>query len=284
MKSLSGILAFGGGIGSGLHAYLHGDRSRRPGTEQLSALFNLGVVLFDRLCDDIDDGVDLIAASFDERRISALCTDTQEAASFLASAEAYRRSDIRIVLKVIGLLFSELARSSSRNRAESHWTRFKELLQDAHRAEIESANSARNDDRSFDAAIRKARVPFECMVTIVGLADDSVNAIGREASAMGQNLGLFFGLLDDLVDLGDDVRRGTSNTILNEAVRTGQIERCPRDVTARWLLQAPLIEDAARRCCDLLSRILQCLGDDGCQVDSRPSFRESVLAFSGGWL
>lgn len=261
------IVAFGYEMGLALHSFEYADESDREGVARMCALFNLGVSLFDRVCDRPSDGdrsgYYALAGVFDEQVLRRLLTE-DGASTYLEEASA-NTSDrkLRALLALILAFFSRVRRfASGRRAAAAAWPKLAELLIQAYRAEMVTV-SGEGRDGLLEAAQRKSVLPFQIMLAIAHLSGD----VGRPSAAqtLACHAGTFFALVDDLSDLAEDYRTGQANTLLLSA----------------GLGEA--LDEGVRGIADHLRAALK-LAEGSSPAMDRARFRDVMLGYAQCWL
>ena len=293
-RDLPRILAFGYDVGACFHAFLGGDPAGGPAAASTCALFNAGIVLFDRVCDDVAGGVAELSRAFDGATMERLADDPRGAPALLAAARAHPSPEIRILLKVVSAFYTRARDAAARPLAAGDtgaFRRLNELLLQAYGAQIRAAGAppasggleAVEAVGAVETAARaKSILPFEVMLQVAALGDAAPDPPAA-ARALARDVGTVFWLADDLVDLCKDLRTHSANALLCEARRTYAITARSPDGDAhllRRLLEGPLLDQAVERLGSSLASVARALD----AAPSTPRFRDLLAAYVGVWI
>lgn len=250
------VALFGERIGCGLHAQRRADPGRAAAVGRMCALFNTGIVLFDRLCDNVPGGPAAIGQSLDAALIRRLGDDPAALVPLRAAAAAAGMR-LRILLRVVDSFYSQGWELAATPAGRAAWPQLGEYLALAYDAELSSVTAQSGDTDRIGRA--KSTLPFTIMLQISRL-HSPMTADEQDAEDLADALGTMFWLLDDLADVGRDLRDGGVNAVLDEA-RSGPDDGAVDRVAAR-------LEAAA-------SRVAQSAG--------RGALWEVVCAYAVGW-
>jgi hypothetical protein len=197
--------AFGYDLGGILHAACGTGYGRRREVAELCGIFNVGIVVFDRLSDRDPVGLARALAATDVR---GLRTELPEAES----------PELRALLAIVRSFFSGVRRLSS------DWSRLATLLEDTYRAQLRSAGPLADGEAAAIAAT-KSRAPFEIMLEVARHCDPDVGRVDTsEAATLTARVAEVFALADDLADLEEDQATGSLNSILASSGREPGID------------------------------------------------------------
>jgi hypothetical protein len=288
------ILSFGFDIGAGFHELLAPGGPGRVPVARLGALYNLGISLFDRAGDgyrsDGQAGAGVFATVFDERALSALMDDPARHISLAAAADKVSDAELRILLKVICLFFSQLHGSAATSypampySAASHpaateWEKLRGLLLNAYRSQLQTIAP----DLTFPApppgmAGSKSSLPFFILSQLTRLRENITPENAQRFDQIEEAIAAVFWEIDDLVDLAADIKSGDVNSIV-----TSPRGNAAGDV-ARHFLQGPEIAIAVDRFCVHVTGLLDLLMTLPVRRDGGIAFHELILAYVRGWV
>jgi hypothetical protein len=275
------ILAFGGEIGAGLHELLFTDKTRREAVSRTCALFNLGISLFDRVCDGPREGFAGLQAVFDEQVLHRLASGDGTDNSLRRAASVAPDPSIRTLLILILGFFTEMQQLDGSPAARR---RINEALIEAYRAEMatmtKSADGIGLAERT-NAARRKSTLPFIVMLAVARQCGDQTTGDVAQAEGLVECLGAVFSLTDDLVDLARDYRSGDANTILLGAgARRPSASRLGQYHKALCERQIPLAVDGIVTNLAAAAEITELSAAAG---DVR-HFRDVLVGYTQSWL
>ena len=274
------ILWFGRSIGAGLHAHLGGSASRRRAVGDSCATFNVGIVMFDRICDRRDALAERLRRALDSSAIGALAIDPPQAVAALAAVGAASQLELRIVLKLVCAFYCSMWRTTERTGDHEGWRSLNALLAEAYQAELDSIGPS--GKRRCAAAQRKSTLPFAILLQAAALGEPGVSderlAVSRELS---DSIAELFWLLDDLNDLGQDLRSGDVNSILCDLEREHGI-RPTEAQTLHDLLDGGFIERAGHRLEAALATTVTLIRSSLTASPELASFLDVVTGFACG--
>jgi hypothetical protein len=235
-RRLGRIIAFGYDIGSIVHDSLGCGFGRRTEVAEISALFNLGIVLIDRLFDaSAAVAVSTVITPDLLRQMPiALPGGTQLDAELRRTNGSGRA----IVLTVVQAFFRRVRAMLPPDAPAPH--HLGDLLVSAYEAELRTARPWPSRATARAIAERKAKAPFEIVFEVARLSEPAAptSSIDR-ALAITKELATTFALVDDLADLERDQRAGDMNAIIIDGngeidwkYVTEAVERLGRSVTA----------------------------------------------------
>ena len=201
-----------------------GDSATVSRGAEATALFQLAASLLDWIGDERGGG-DEVARLLPAGALAPLVTDAR--ARDALRDRAHRASAIgHAFVTTLAALLDRIA------LAPGDPSRLARLLGAAYDAELASfATGAASPEGRVAMARRKAELPtLVCgALARMGMHDDDGATVERAADAIAP----FFGVLDDLADLADDLRRGQLNAIAAQEVTSGSdVERALREVLA----------------------------------------------------
>jgi hypothetical protein len=237
------VLAFGHELGAALCDVVAADAGTGGAVAERCAMFNLGVSLFDVVCDSCPDLQPRLVAAFDERMLAELTQGLRPVRDFVRTADDEATPELRVLLKIIAAFFDlGPVHTDDPERLPS-------LLRRAYRAELAASHSeAWKQLGAFEIAQIKSMLPFAVIAEIVrgaaGLGEDASRLLTRLADDVGR----VFWLTDDLVDAVPDFCGGAVNALLldhsdgasadqgeplRRALDLGRLEAAAEEVGAR---------------------------------------------------
>lgn len=270
-SSLPNKLSFGFDLGAGMYGGPT-DRRRAGGC----ALFNLGITMFDSLCDRTAEGRQQLSRFVHPDSLRELCMDSKASGRLRSQAEGIKNFELRCVLKIVAGFFSEMhdLAAPAGPIAESQ---LEDLILRACKAQMISSNwRAETSTAEVIAAVReKSTLPFQVMFRIACSGAEGQPPSDKIACSTGD----IFGLLDDLVDLPKDLQRGCANRFLFELEQDRKCEDPDASTygTALALLNKGYIGDGTRRLSGFMQDTL-----DG--LDKSSGLGPSILFYARSWL
>lgn len=208
-------LALGYELGVGLHALTHDDDAAAALAGTRCAVFNLGVTLFDVVCDHLPDLVAGLCAVVDEARLRDLVEDPAAAERLAHDAAGLDQPELRLVAGVIAAFFTRAMAEDERPVASP--PELHELITRAYRAQMQSVSGADMSRREARLAAReKSTLPF-AVIGAIAAGCDAAAASSVPARPLVEDIGVAFWLADDLCDAVVDFRRGALNALLVDA-------------------------------------------------------------------
>ena len=269
--SLPNKLSFGFDLGSGMS---DGPANRRSASG--CALFNLGITMFDSLCDRTPGGRQQLSGFVHPDSLRGLCMDSKAIERLRSQAEAVKYFELRCVLKIVAGFFSDM-RDLAEPAGHVAGSQLENLILRAYRAQMISSNwRAETSTAEVVEAVReKSTLPFQVMFRIVCLGTDAQPPSDKIACSMGD----IFGLLDDLVDLPKDLQRGCANRFLFEIADDRRCEDPSASTyeTVLALLNKGYVGDGARRLSGFMQDMLSGL-------DKSSGLGPSMLFYARSWL
>jgi hypothetical protein len=244
--------AFGYDVGGMLHAAGGAGFGKRREICELTALFNVGIVVFDRACDTHPDLISTVVGEAAVRKLSA---------DRLGEAP----DEVRSLSRIVEAFFVRARRLLAGD--EASLDKLGALLAETYRAQLASLDAGTLDSADAAAvALGKSQAPFFVMLELV--RSDPVFA-GRplpRAEGLARDLGATFALVDDLVDIERDLERAQLNAI----AAAGPVNR-------------GAIDDAIARLAAVVAGVVETLELCGPAAGAR-RFRELLLAYVWSWL
>jgi hypothetical protein len=279
------IAAAGYDLGFGIHAFAYHHYGHRQAVARLCSLLNVGISLFDQVC---DSGLAAtLLPFFSEDTLRALMNEPERANKADFGAGALPR--IQLLLSVIRTFFAELHSSSTARRPSEDWDELCQMLVDAYQAEIASvARGAHSvEARELICQVeRKSVLPFELMLAIARICESGSGDIEETAGrSLSRHIGKVFALSDDLYDLGRDIQSGDANAILLEAgvgtAPEGQGD-FDRSIVER-LLNEGHVDRAVHALCSSLEAAIALIDETDDASDEVYRLRERVLCYVRSW-
>ena len=268
--SLPSKLSFGFDLGSGMSG---GPANQRRASS--CALFNLGITMFDSLCDRAPEGRQQLSKFVHPDSLRGLCMDAKAIERLKTQAKAIKNFELRCVLKIVAGFFSDI-RELAEPAVQLVGSPLEDLILRAYRAQMICSNwrEGISTPEVVEAVRQKSTLPFQVMFRIGCLRDDVPPSSDKIASSIGD----IFGLLDDLVDLPKDLQRGCANRFLFE-IENDRCEGLSASTyeTALALLTKGYISDGARRLSGSMQDALN-------GFDTSSGLRLSVLVYARSWL
>jgi len=277
------ILWFGYSMGTGLHAHLGAAVARRGKVAILCALFNFGIVIFDRICDNARGGVGRLSECFDATTIQGLADNPAAGLPALQAAAATGTPETRILLKLVCAFYATAWQTAEESGDSQGWKRLNEMLMRAYYAELTSVMTPSSQD--LGSAEAKSTLPFQIMLQIALLGDSAIPSGARASSyALTKDIGMVFLLIDDLTDLRRDLQSKDANSLLCDARRHQNVREPPdEDALLVHILAGPYIDNAAEHLQTSLVRIIRTLRDSVGEGVALENFLEVILTYVIGW-
>jgi hypothetical protein len=274
------VMAFGFALCNGLASPFRPDSERGEKAAALSALFNLGVSLFDILIDQAPEMMETFAVYFNESTLRSLGEDRSHTGAIHSLASRVNNDEIRILLKVIGAVLEGLHELSKGPLSDSR--DLLAQLEGAYFAEMASSK-ARHDATADVCRISKVKsaMPFKVMGQIAqfGVRRDRVSSAA--IFQLAEDIGEIFWLTDDLIDIVDDLRSCSVNAILAEQGLTPAACQNPKCVY-RGVMQLLSGSQIETRAADVRFRVGALVGQLN---DSEASlFKDCTLSYVRCWI
>jgi hypothetical protein len=249
-RRLPFVLAFGFELGQGLNALASHRRSERTEeTGAVSAVFNLGVSIFDLLADTDPEGFDELSERFDASRLRGLRDASIDPGAIIPDDSAGLAPEVRILLKLIAAFFAALHALGPADDPGLRAIRdrvFASLLA-AHAAELQSTGGAVTEDL-VAVSEAKSTLPFAIIGDIARLGASGDEAGSEAVRSLVDHVRTVFWLTDDLADIVLDLQTGALNSLLARYGGVAHHQHDPaRDypVLARLLASREIEETAA---------------------------------------
>jgi hypothetical protein len=272
--SLPIAFAFGHEITSAFHRAQGGvDASVEP-CARVGSLFNVFCSLFDHLHDSNRPGAESLSMVVDANLLAELTVSPGTWERTHGRLGEVADSEARIVLKLLTSFYAAAAVAASAS-GKGNLASFGAAVQRAYESELASlVRSSVNDPGS---GLERGIGPFMVLSAAAALGAPEQEAGLTEGIAV--ELGTAVTLLDDLVDLISDLKRGAANTLLFEA-RAAAGGR--GSDLAEILVETEIIASTALTLCDHLVRVIDSLNSFD-PLPSGCSFRDSLLMFVRDW-
>ena len=265
------ILSFGFDIGSGMSS-----GPTREASASLCALFNLGITMFDMLCDREAAGRQQLANFVHPDALHVISSEKKAALKFAEEAATVEDFELRCVLKIVAAFFLEmhdLAESTGHPLGPT----LDDLILRAYRAQTICSDWKGKYSPSVlvEAAEQKSSIPFHVMFRIANLGKTA----DQVSFELPSSLGLVFGLTDDLVDLAKDLRLGYANRFLFEMELNEREKQADSSDYGRALalLKNSYVSDAAKRISLAMRTVLAGL-------DRSSGLGLSILVWARSWV
>lgn len=270
-------LAFGYTLGSEL--MLLPNDGRGQGRSLLCSFFNLGISVFDLVCDSDDELVAELGRAFDGASLTQLSADPKTATDVLRRrASGTASMEIRFLLALIAIFFEEARQTDTVSPQLSL------LLDQAYRAEMDSlaAQQATLEERETAARL-SSQLPFAIMAEIATIGSNDEN--GELITQLAGEFGGAFAVADDLIDLVPDMRAGALNTLLlSVGVLPGEKE-FERDYQAAiQLLDQDLLDQAADRVRAKMEDAIALLSDERLDPQAAERLRTALVCYLRSWM
>jgi hypothetical protein len=279
------VLAFGFETGAALYSLQNqGGRNRRE-VGNMCAIFNLGISIFDLICDNFPAEALELTQWFDHRP----STSSRPRGGLVALSPNLRDSqalEVRLLAKLVAWFFEQLdSHAGTSNQAV--FKRVKRHLLEAYRAEMNSFHFPRGPrNRPLKISRIKSTLPFVIIAELSSLfVLQPRNAVMLLVRNLTKHLATGFWLTDDLVDIIDDSRTGALNSAIvclehNLAWRKSN----KRKSVVRRLLETDHIEELAARIAEHNARVSRILNSS--LLPRRPAqrLRRVVLSYTRDWL
>lgn len=288
---LSSVLSFGYDLGTSLAALLCCPASSAELSGRLCALFNVGITLFDRVCDDTEEGAALARDLIEEEGLRRLIREAGTAdfphgaaLPYGAGAENHGRL-LQALATAVGGFFLSLHDSAVPPAESPEWRDLEAALIASYHAELSTAGRGLAADSPCDlmaAAATKSVAPFTVMGCVARICFPVSGDEISELQAAAHHLGRVFSLVDDIVDLVSDLRAGQVNTLLLRVVIDRGDRGC-RDMSAGAiaveLLDSDVIGDAVGELCDEMDTLTAYS-----RSYARPDLYSTALSHAQMWV
>jgi hypothetical protein len=182
------------------------DVGMRRSVADLSALFNLGIVLVDQIGDD-PAGRAALAPIFAYGRLECV---PRRAGRLTGDPPSSVAPELRVLTDIVGAFFEGVDRlDASRTRPEAR-ARLLRVLADSYAGQFAVADGA----RTLSHLRAKSVLPFGVTPALAALAAPEPE---YDLPAIGEAVGEVFWRVDDLLDLGRDHAVGDGNVLLDRA-------------------------------------------------------------------
>jgi hypothetical protein len=270
------LIGFGYELGAGLHAWLGCQARTRNIATELGAAFNLGIVLFDLVCDELPDGAGFLATVFDAARLRELFTDRDAGRQLLASPVLARSPELRILFKIVVRFFDTL-------RAHAPSSSSPELSKAMELAFHAQLSTLRPGACSLAEIEQKSALPFVIIARAVRAccAPEGPTDVWGRADELVGTMGRVFWLIDDLADLCVDLSTGAVNGV---AMRAATGNDWSVASVARRLLSSSLLAEVAREFRRELQRLVDNVASRQVRTNLNWTFDEFLLVRVRRWI
>jgi hypothetical protein len=281
-------LSFGYEMSFGFHSFLTGREPLSQKAAILGAIFNLGIILFDHVCDNLTEGVRNPADFFDEKLLGRLDSSPHAHAELAKTAQCVVDPEVRSFLQTVSVFFARLECSARVPRDSEVRRTLNRLLVRAYRAQIRCSDVRRGGGQKSAfllSAKEKSTLPFSVILQLIRVCDENARGVrDRSANRLVRQIARVFWLIDDLADLERDFRRGHANVIL---LRAGASRMSSSEATGGKtgpLALEDFIEEAIDQVCVDLAAAASSLRDANVKSSSGHAFDEVLLAYVRKWV
>jgi len=220
-RRLPFVLAFGFDLGQGFCEISAADNYACQRAAELSALFNLGVSLFDLTYDEFPLQFDELGEVFDADMLTCLGADSMAARQAREQWQMLANEDIRVLLTIVAGFFERLHElrytTHSQEDTDEVWSDLVASIHRAYAAELRSSTALTEPNREdvLEVARLKSTLPFQVISHVAVLAGNPVTPhLKKKVGQISDHIGHVFWLTDDLVDIVPDFQDGALNTFL----------------------------------------------------------------------
>jgi hypothetical protein len=271
------VLAFGHELGSVLHAIIGGQPAARYAVAERCAVFNLGVSLFDVVCDACPDLRPRLIEAFDEHLLAGLASGTLGAGDLARTADAEPSVELRVLLKVIAAFF-DLARPTA-----ADLTPLEDLLRRAYRAELAASQpDAATRPDALETARSKSMLPFAVIAEVVRGGECLDDDAGALLCRLADDVSRVFWLTDDLVDAVPDFRSSTLNALLLDGAATASDG--DDGAPLRRALDHGVLEATAREIGARLADAVGAVAESPSDPESAARLHAALTCYTRDWL
>ena len=255
-------LSFGYEIGTHICNLFNKKAKNNIQVAQLSALFNLGISVFDLIIDHYPNISSVLNSVFNERVLKRLIFESsQEQKKMKSAIQQLNGNEIKILLKLIAGFFKNLNDSFSDGRQDEIKNILLPELIKAYKAELISNNLTKLSlDLHSNISRRKSTLPFIVISKLIIIANNDININNLKVyNKFIKNFAESFWILDDILDIVKDIRTGALNSVLVKAQLDLNLS-CDnneetRNVLISQVLKENYIEEAS---IEFLKRVLIC--------------------------
>jgi hypothetical protein len=282
-SSWSRRLAFGYELSFGFHGFLAGKEPSQSDSAVMGAIFNLGIALFDHVCDNLSEGPRDLACFFDENMLLRLSTTPGAHIDLATDAQRIPDAEIRLLLLTVSAFFMRLENLSRVTRDAEKWQTLNRLLLHAYRAQISCSRTPLGGSSlkyAQRAIMEKSILPFAVILQLIRVCSKEKIEPARERSAdrLARQVATVFWLIDDLVDFRDDFRNGHANALLSVMPPCATAQRAGLPVSKR--IAMPVID----RICMNLSAAVRTCSSAKVRSTSGHGFDAAILAYARKWV
>ena len=221
-ESLPNICVFGYSIGKYIHLIRNGSQIKAESVALASAIFNMGIALFDYIIDETSSKDQLLAVVNNDFLDRLMDIESEGSSKSTFSQENGWPTEQLLALLISGFGIACKALYGE-NKNSTAWNMLKRVLLDLYHAEKETA-SIRFDHNSsvqhwYEVFKRKSVVPFEVISIISWLAEEFKSDFQREKmQQICQKIGNIIWIADDLSDISKDSNAGIPGYVTIKAM------------------------------------------------------------------
>ncbi|MGW1952200.1 hypothetical protein ACWCPI_05450 [Streptomyces sp. NPDC001920] len=224
---------------------VRGDRlSEEAG--KASALFNLGVSLFDLTHDGFPDLATRLGELLTPESVAGAAAGAADV-SLAESRRAEESPEVTLLLAIVTDFFRRVSLLEARKNRRSELV---EAVVTAHSVELESARCPASSSAAKSLSVESSKAPFRVLGCLAALDLDDADA--KLIRDICDRLGALFAIVDDLSDLVVDIQDGALNSLLLSAAST---ERCTDRDIIEGLLDSGGIQRAAAEAASILREL-----------------------------
>jgi len=277
-------LAFGHELGAGFYTLVSEDQERKHQIAQTTALFNLGISLFDFFLDSSEEEVkDEFKSIFNSQALHDIQSNKNAAPTFYTRCDAIEQNEIRILLKVIACFYQSLYSTIQESGNRHIIKKINKLLLKAYQAEI---NSQLQQDINEDADLRlvsksKSTLPFQIIKNIAVAQMKVDKNIEQSVERLSYTIGEIFWLLDDLADVVSDYQTNQLNSLFcNQKSESYMMD----EGSITQILAADDLPRLINHLCSKIQRAEHSISASGTDIESNLRFRQILLFYVRDWL
>lgn len=231
-RRLPFILAFGHEYARCLELISGGSDDGGSEIRDLSALFNLGIVLVDNLSDEPSRFGEL-SEVMDATRLRLLLSGSESEGKSDTGAK-FSTPELQLLDQIVSTFF-RIARSiHQRSNYEYVWTDLSKTIQASYHAQVQSSRGQHTEAVSREKSVS----PFLVAPLLVEMIR---GPSAKYLMSLGSYVGHVFWLVDDLVDVARDYHSGQTNSVL---LRAGVQNTPGQDNGLALILEESYIETA----------------------------------------
>ena len=221
-KRIPFVLAFGYELGFGLHGLRGAEPHLRADVGQLSATFNLGISLFDSVCDRCPAAIDPLLKVLDQPMLVRLQDTTCACDELRDVAEDQEMGELRVLLKIVAAFFQRYQQVIRSANGPPVPEELRSLISAAYDAELGSIAYTRNthaEETGLSTVARlKSILPFQVIHEISRLSSRTSDET-PDLRTLVNHIAEAIWYTDDLVDVVADLQQMRPNHLVQESVR-----------------------------------------------------------------